>query len=99
MKIVKEESQKKLKEILEGFEKPDSLKSENWKSIIDQNKEKFKKIKTKIKEKQAELTALVRRKKAINISVEEFNEKSKELQGELYDLESKILKLRLQNIT
>lgn len=98
MKNLKNESKKKLEEFLKNLERSHSIKSEDWKLIIEKNKEEFDKIKNCIKEKQEELTNLVKKKKAITISDEEFDEKSKEIQQELYKLESKILKLRLQNI-
>ena len=97
MNIVEGESKKRLEELLKSLEKTHSLKSENWKSIIEENKEEFDKIKVEIKEKQVALTSLVKKKKAITISDEEFDEKSKKIQQELYELEKKILKLRLQN--
>ncbi|MFX1298850.1 MAG: hypothetical protein ACFFD2_28825 [Promethearchaeota archaeon] len=90
------QSKRKLEEILENLEKKQSNKSENWKLIIEQNKEKFDQIKMKIKQKQEELANLVKKKKAILISDSEFNEKTQIIQHELYELESQILKLRLQ---
>ncbi|MFX1298580.1 MAG: hypothetical protein ACFFD2_27445, partial [Promethearchaeota archaeon] len=91
------EPKKKLKEILENLERTHLVKSEDWKLIIEQNKKEFDKIKAKIKEKQQELTTLVKKKKAITITDEEFDKESKRLQQELYELESQILKLRLKS--
>ncbi len=79
------------------MENLEANQGENWKQIIDQNKEEFERIKTKIRQKQDDLTSLVRKKNALMIKKEEFEEQTKIIQQELYDLEAKILKMRLQN--
>lgn len=94
MKKVVVRSKKKLEKLLENLE---ANQGENWKQIIDQNKEEFERIKTKIRQKQDDLTSLVRKKNALMIKKEEFEEQTKIIQQELYDLEAKILKMRLQN--
>jgi predicted nuclease with TOPRIM domain len=69
---------------------------ENWKQTIEQNKEEFEDIKGKIRQKQNELTNLVKKKNALTIGNEEFEEQTKIIQQELYELESRILNLRLK---
>jgi len=86
-------SKKKLEKLLENLE---ATQGENWKQIVDQNKEEFEGIKTKIRQKQDELTSLVRKKNTLMIKNEEFEEQTKIIQQELYDLEARILKMRLQ---
>ena len=86
-------SKKKLEKLLENLE---ATQGENWKQIVDQNKEEFEGIKTKIRQKQDELTSLVRKKNTLMIKNEEFEEQTEIIQQELYDLEARILKMRLQ---
>jgi TPP-dependent trihydroxycyclohexane-1,2-dione (THcHDO) dehydratase len=94
MKKVVAPSKKKLEKLLENLE---ATQGENWKQIVDQNKEEFESIKTKIRQKQDELTSLVRKKNTLMIKNEEFEEQTKIIQQELYDLEARILKMRLQH--
>ena len=93
MKKVVAPSKKKLEKLLENLE---ATQGENWKQIVDQNKEEFESIKAKIRQKQDELTSLVRKKNTLMIKNEEFEEQTKIIQQELYDLEARILKMRLQ---
>jgi hypothetical protein len=87
------QSKKKLEKLLENLE---ATQGENWKEIIDKNKEEFEKIKTKIRQKQDDLTNLVKRKNALTINNEEFEVQTRIIQQELYELEARILKMRLQ---
>ncbi len=95
MNNVKTENKEKLKEILDDLEGFRSRKSEEWNLIITKNKAKFERIKSEIRKKQDELTTLVKKRQALTISNEDFNEKSQEIQRELYELEKEILNLRL----
>lgn len=97
MTKVKNESKRKLKEILDDLENHKSITSEKWKLSLKENKGRFDEIKRNIKEKQEELKSLVTRKKTLSISEDEFTNKTQKIQDELYELESEILKLRLQN--
>ena len=93
---MKNEEKKKLEEILGNLESIHSIQGDDWKSVIENNREEFERIKFEIKEKQKELNALVTKKRAITISDEEFNNKTQKIQKELYDLERKIYNLRLK---
>lgn len=93
MKKVAAQSKKKLEKLLENLE---ATQGANWKQVVDQNKEEFESIKTKIRQKQDELTSLVRKKNTLMMKNEEFEEQTKVIQQELYDLEARILKMRLQ---
>ncbi|NVM53960.1 MAG: hypothetical protein HWN66_09695 [Candidatus Helarchaeota archaeon] len=87
-------SKKKLEKYLEKLE---GSQRDNWKQIINQNRDDFNKIKREIRKKQDDLTNLVKKKKALTITNEEFEYQTGKIQQELYELESKILKLRLQS--
>jgi hypothetical protein len=89
------EERKKLEHYLENLEKS---QSDEWKKVIDHNKEEFNQIKQEIREKQNELSLLVKKKKALIIASDEFEKKSSKIQEELYELESRILRLRIQSI-
>ena len=86
-------SKKKLEKLLENLKE---TQGENWKQTIEQNKEEFESIKMKMRQKQNELTNLVKKKNARTIENEEFEERTKLIQQELYELESRILNLRLK---
>jgi chromosome segregation ATPase len=86
-------SKKKLEKFLENLKE---TQGENWKQTIEQHKEEFESIKMKIRQKQNELTNLVKKKNALTIGNEEFEERTKIIQQELYELESRILNLRLK---
>ncbi|MHA1129194.1 MAG: hypothetical protein ACTSQI_02435 [Candidatus Helarchaeota archaeon] len=88
------EAKKKLKDYLDDLKRS---QRDEWKKIINLNQEKFNQIKNQIRRKQDELSLLVKKKKALTISLKEFNEKSSKIQQELYELESEILKLRLRS--
>ena len=85
---------KRLEEVLQDLE---GSESGNWKKIIEQNREEFEKIKEEIKKNQKELTKLVSKRNTLRITNEEFETQTAKIQQDLYDLESKILKLRLQS--
>ena len=85
---------KRLEEVLQDLE---GSESGNWKKIIEQNKEEFEKIKNEMKKKQKELSNLVSKRNTLRITNEEFETQTAKIQQDLYDLESKILKLRLQS--
>lgn len=86
-------SKKKLEKFLENLKE---TQGENWKQTIEENKGEFEEIKGKIRQKQNELTSLVKKKNALTIGNEEFEEQTKIIQEELYELESRILNLRLK---
>ena len=87
-------SKKKLEKALRDL---DGSESDVWKKIIEKNKDEFKKIKDEIKEKQKELSDLVSKRNTLRITNDDFETQTEKIQQELYDLESKILKLRLQS--
>ncbi len=87
-------SKKKLEQVLRELE---GSESNDWKKIIEQNKDAFEKIKNEIRKKQKELTNLVSKRNTLRITNEEFETQTAKIQQDLYDLEAKILKLRLQN--
>ncbi|MFX1293536.1 MAG: hypothetical protein ACFFD2_01570 [Promethearchaeota archaeon] len=87
------DDKKKLEKFLESLKGTHTSK---WKQIVEENKAEFNELKIKIKQKQKELADLVRKRKAITITNEQFNNQIEKIQQELYELESKILKLRLQ---
>ncbi len=88
------DSRKKLENYLENLEKS---KSDEWKKVIDHNQEEFNRIKQEIRAKQNELSLLVKKKKALTIAADEFKKRSSEIQEELYELESRILRLRIES--
>ena len=87
-------SKKKLEKVLRELE---GSESSDWKKIIEQNKDEFEKIKNEMKKKQKELSNLVSKRNTLRITNEEFETQTAKIQQDLYDLESKILKLRLQS--
>lgn len=87
-------SKKKLEKVLRELE---GIESSDWKKIIKQNKDEFEKIKNEMKKKQKELSNLVSKRNTLRITNEEFETQTAKIQQDLYDLESKILKLRLQS--
>jgi len=91
---VETNQKKRLEEVLQDLE---GSESGNWKKIIEQNREEFEKIKEEIKKNQKELTKLVSKRNTLRITNEEFETQTAKIQQDLYDLESKILKLRLQS--
>ena len=86
-------TKKQLEEIIEKLE---SNQIQNWKEFIEENEDKFEEIKIQFKQKQKELTELVRKRRVISITDEEFKKRTEKLQQELYKLESIILKFRLK---
>ncbi|HUX98885.1 MAG TPA: hypothetical protein VMV49_04985 [Candidatus Deferrimicrobium sp.] len=89
MELDQKERLKKLLESLEGSQ------GEDWKEVISNNRDEFERIKREIKEKQKDLANFVKKKSARLINDEDFESKTQRIQQELYDLESKILKLRI----
>ncbi|MHA1263968.1 MAG: hypothetical protein ACTSRS_01935 [Candidatus Helarchaeota archaeon] len=85
-------SKKKLERLLEHLE---VSQRDRWKEAIEKNRDEYNQIKDQIRLKQDELINLVQKKKAQTITTKEFNILTAEIQQELYELESKILKMRL----
>jgi hypothetical protein len=86
------DQKERLKKLLENLE---GSQGEDWKEVIDHNRDEFERMKREIKEKQKDLANLVKKKNARLINDEDFESKTQKIQQELYDLESKILKLRI----
>ncbi len=86
-------TKKKIEEILQILE---GSESESWKNFIEQHEAEFEALKESIKQKQTELLNLVRKRRVITITDDEFIERTNKLQQDLYELESKILELRLK---
>jgi chromosome segregation ATPase len=72
-----------------------SESSENWRAAVEQNKERWEELKTKIHTRQRALKRLVIDKKAGLIGPEEFDRRYREIQDELTDLEFQVYNLRL----
>lgn len=88
------ESKKELEKFLENLE---GSQREDWKTVIEKEKENFNQIKKEIRLKQDELGTLVRQKKARTITDDEFSSRTRIIQQELYELEAKILRMRLRH--
>ncbi|MHA1230867.1 MAG: hypothetical protein ACTSRP_21810 [Candidatus Helarchaeota archaeon] len=92
-----ENKKEKLEDIISKLEKS-NRDSEYWKKIVENNKEYFQQIKSKIKIKQDELKELVIQKQVGKIPETQFNEKLEKIQDELTELEFKIYKMRLDGL-
>ncbi|TFF87792.1 MAG: hypothetical protein EU549_04125 [Promethearchaeota archaeon] len=70
---------------------------DEWKRIIEENREEFQNLKDSIRKKQRELKDLVIKKRIGEISQSEFETKLENLQEILTRLETKLYKLRLKD--
>ena len=89
-----ESIKKSLDETVSKLEQ-DQTSSKSWGSTMAGNREKWDDLKTKIKERQRELKALVHEKKAGSIGQDEFDRKYRRLQDELTELEFQVYNMRL----
>jgi chromosome segregation ATPase len=73
----------------------DKASSQSWDTSVSENRGKWEQLKSKIKERQKALKALVMEKKSGTIGQAEFDEKYRVLQDELAELEFEVYNLRL----
>ncbi len=83
-----------LGEIVSKLE-PTAESSSSWGSVMAEHREEWERLKAEIHERQRALKALVKKKKAGDISPDEFERKYREIQDELTTLEFKVYNLRL----
>lgn len=69
--------------------------SSSWNKSIEENKEEWEQLKSRIQQCQRELKQLVTDKKAGLISSDEFDEKYPRLQDELTELETAVYNMKL----
>jgi ribosome recycling factor len=85
---------KSLDETVQKLEQ-DPTSSERWGSTTKGHQEDWESLKSKIKNRQRALKALVMEKKAGSIGQDEFDRKYREIQDELTKLEFQVYNMRL----
>ena len=73
----------------------DQSTSKSWRATTADNREQWEELKSKIKERQRALKALVQEKKSGSIGQGEFDIKFRKLQDELTELEFQVYNMRL----
>ncbi len=89
-----ERIRKSLSQIVEQLE-PAPGSSGGWGRVLSEHRAQWEELKKQIHERQSSLKALVRRKRAGEITPEEFEAQYQQIQDELTELEFRVYNLRL----
>ncbi|MCF2137402.1 MAG: hypothetical protein K9W43_09235 [Candidatus Thorarchaeota archaeon] len=89
-----EEIRRSLDAIVAKLE-PTPESSGGWGAVMAEHREEWERLKAQIHERQTDLKALVKEKKAGTISSEEFEKRYRSIQDELTALEFQVYNLRL----
>jgi len=89
-----EEIRRSLEDIVEKLE-PTARSSSGWGAVMAKHRERWNELKAQIHERQSALKELVKRKKAGEISADDFEREYRRIQDELTSLEFEVYNLRL----